>query len=143
MPRSKDAVAVWTSGLAFDVTATRSGFSVRVDGEAKKGFSPMELVIVGLAGCTGGDAISILQKKRQKVTAFEVRVHGERADDYPRKYTNIEVTYIVTGRGIDPEAVRRAIELSETKYCSVSATVRGVAKITSCFEIREAEPMAV
>jgi putative redox protein len=142
MPRSKDAVAVWTSGLAFDVTATLSGFSVRVDGEAKKGFSPMELVIVGLAGCTGGDAISILQKKRQKVTAFEVRVHGERADDYPRKYTNIEVTYIVTGRGIDPEAVRRAIELSETKYCSVSATVRGVAKITSRFEIREAEPIA-
>ena len=141
MPRSKEAVAVWKGGLHFDTTAIVSGLSVNVDGEGKKGFSPMELVIVGLAGCTGGDVISILRKKRQPVTAFEVRVHGDRADDFPRKYTNIEVTYIVTGRGIDPEAVRRAIELSETKYCSVSATVSGVAKITSRFEIREVEPI--
>jgi len=142
MPRSKEAVAVWKGGLQFDATATVSGFSVPVDGEGKTGFSSMELVIVGLAGCTGGDVISILQKKRQKVTAFEVRVHGDRADDYPRKYTHIEVAYIVTGHNVDPQAVRRAIELSETKYCSVSATVKGVAKITSRFEIREAEPIA-
>lgn len=142
MPTSKEALAVWKSGTEFEATATVSGFSVRTDGGGKKAISPMELLLVSLAGCTGADVISILEKKRQNVTAFEVRVHGDRADEYPRKYTNIEVIYVVTGREIDPGAVRRAIELSETKYCSVSATLGGAPKITTRFEIREAEPIA-
>ena len=142
MPTSKEALAVWQSGTEFEATAAVSGYSVRTDGGGKKAISPMELLLVALAGCTGADVISILEKKRQNVTAFEVRVHGDRADEYPRKYTNIEVIYVVTGRGIDPGAVRRAIELSETKYCSVSATMGEGAKITTRFEIREAEPIA-
>jgi putative redox protein len=139
---SKDVSAAWTGDLQFDVTAG-SGFTVRVDGHAKTGFSPMEMVLVGLAGCTGGDVIEILRKKRQAVAGLEVRVHGDRAEDDPRKFTDVQVTYRVAGRGIDPEAVRRAIELSEAKYCSVSATLRGVARITSRFEIREPESVAV
>lgn len=142
MAASKEAIAVWKSGTEFEATATGSGFSVRTDGGGGKAISPMELLLVSLAGCTGADVISILEKKRQNVTAFEVRVHGDRAAEYPRKYTNIEIVYVVTGHGIDPEAVRRAIELSEAKYCSVSASLGGVPTITTHFEIREAEPIA-
>jgi putative redox protein len=142
MPTSKEAVAVWKGGTEFDALATVSGFSVRTEGGGRKAISPMELLLVSLAGCTAADVISILGKKRQAVTAFEVRVRGDRADEYPRKYTNIEITYVVIGRGVDPDAVRRAIELSETKYCSVAASLGGVPKITTRFEIREAEPIA-
>jgi len=138
---SKDAVAVWKGGLKFDATAN-SGFSVRVCGDSATGFSPMEMLLIGLAGCTGGDVIDVLRKKRQDVTAFEIRVHGDRADDHPRKFTDIQVTYVVTGHAIDPEAVRRSIDLSTTKYCSVTATLRGTAQITTQFEIHEAEPVA-
>ena len=141
MPTSKEARAVWKSGTEFEVTALVSGFSVRTDGGGKKAISPMELLLAALAGCTGADVISILEKKRQNVTAFEVRVHGDRAEAHPRKYTNIEITYALTGQGLDPEAVRRAIELSEAKYCSVAATLGEGAKITTRFEIQEAEAM--
>lgn len=142
MAYPKEAAATWQAGRTFEISAG-SGFSVTTDGDARNGFSPMELVLVGLAGCTGADVIDILRKKRQEVTGLEVRVRGDRADEHPRKYTHIEVTYVVTGRGVDPEAVRRSIELSETKYCSVSATLRGVATIRTRYEIREAEPIPV
>jgi putative redox protein len=130
----KEAVAVWKGGLAFEGAAS-SGLTVPMNSSAE-GFSPMELVLVGLAGCTGMDVIDILRKKRQDVTGLEVRVAGSRAEDYPRKFTSIRIHFVVTGRQVDPEAVRRSIELSETKYCSVAATVSGTAKITTDFEIR-------
>ncbi|MGQ0602714.1 MAG: OsmC family protein [Anaerolineales bacterium] len=137
----KEATAVWRgNGLAFDVTVP-SGATMRLDTEGVN-FRPLEMLMVGLAGCTGMDVIDILRKKRQKVSGFEVQTRGETAEEYPKKYTHIEVTYIVTGQRIDPEAVRRAIELSETKYCSVIATLREVAPITTRFEICEAEPVS-
>jgi len=82
--------------------------------------------------------IDVLRKKRQAVTGLEVQVSGTRAAEHPRKYTAIHIHYVVTGQQVDPEAVRRSIELSETKYCSVSATVSGTAAITTDFEIRAA-----
>ncbi len=138
----RDAAATWTSGTAFKIVSG-SGHTIAVDGETQAGMSPMELLLASLIGCTGADVISILEKKRQAVTGFEVRVHGHRAESHPRVYKEIHVTFVVTGRGIDPEAVRRAIELSETKYCSVSAMLRAEAKIVMNFEIREAEPLAL
>jgi putative redox protein len=135
---TKEATAVWKEGLAFEA-ASPSGFTVRMDAaDSGTGFSPMELVLVGLAGCTGMDVIDILRKKRQSVTGLEVRVKGVRAEEHPRKFTAIHVVFVVTGHGVDPEAVRRSIELSDTKYCSVAATVRGVAQVTTEFEVREA-----
>jgi putative redox protein len=134
----KQAMAVWKDGLAFEATAG-SGFKVTMDtAEGRTGFSPMELLLVSVAGCTGMDVIDILRKKRQAVTGLEIRVTGTRAEEHPRKYTAIRIRYVVTGRQVDPEAVRRSIELSETKYCSVTATVSGTAKVTTEFEIREA-----
>jgi putative redox protein len=137
---AKDAVAVWQAGTAFTVTGG-SGQTLITDGEGQVGYSPMELVLSALAGCTGADVIDILRKKRQDVTKFELRIHGERCVEHPRVYTEIQIVFVVTGRAIDPEAVRRAIELSEKKYCSVSAMLRGTARVVSRYEIHEADPI--
>jgi putative redox protein len=138
---AKDTVAVWQDGTAFAVTAG-SGHTFLTDGAAKVGQSPMELILAGLAGCTGADVIDILRKKRQDVTNLEIRVHGDRCEEHPRVYIEVEIVFIVTGRGIDPEAVRRAVELSENKYCSVSAMLRHTAQVVCRYEIREADPIS-
>lgn len=142
MTAPKDAKVIWQSGLAFEGTAG-SGFSVRLDTTPDEGggsgFSPMELVLVGLASCTAMDVISILKKKRQDVTGFEVRAHGLRADDPPKVFTDITLEYIVRGHNIDPRAVERSIELSQTKYCSVNGMLSKVAQVTTTYRIEEAE----
>ncbi len=138
---AKEAVAVWQAGTAFEVTAG-SGQTLITDGAAQTGQSPMELIMAGLAGCTGADVIDILRKKRQDVTNLEIRVHGERSAEHPRVYTQVEIVFIVTGRKVDPEAVRRAVDLSENKYCSVSAMLRHTAQMTCRYEIREADPIS-
>mgnify|MGYP001290352524 CR=1 FL=1 len=137
----KEAIAVWKhEGLAFDaITSTGATLEMSNQGASLR---PAELLMVGLAGCTAMDVIDILRKKRQDVTDFQVQARGEQAEEHPHRYVKIDVKYIITGREIDPEAVRRAIELSETKYCSVAASLRPGAPITTSFEIREAVPAA-
>jgi len=115
-----DAKVNWKhKGLLLSATADTGG---RIDLASKldpgePGFRPMELLAMGLAGCTAMDVISILQKKRQDVVDFEVRVHTEKAKDYPQIWTHTEIEYVVTGRNIDPKAVERAMELSKNTYC--------------------------
>ena len=142
MTAPKDARVIWQNGLAFEGTAG-SGFSVRLDTSPDEGggsgFSPLELVLVGLAGCTAMDVISILKKKRQDVAGFEVRAHGLRADDHPKVFTNITLEYIVRGHNIDPKALERSIELSETKYCSVMGTLKKATNISTTYRVEEAE----
>ncbi len=142
MAAAKDAKVVWKEGLAFEGIGG-SGFTVSLDTLAEEGggtgFSPMEVLLVSLAGCTAMDVISILKKKRQDVTSFEVRAHGLRADDHPKIYTDITLEYVVRGHGVDPKAIERAIELSETKYCSVAGMLKKAANITTTFRIEEAE----
>lgn len=106
------------------------------------GFVPMEMLLVGLSGCTGMDVISVLRKKRQDVTGYEVRVRGERAEDHPMVFTDITVEHVVTGHNVSPEAVARAIELSETKYCGAGAMLGKTAKLVHTFRIVEATPEA-
>lgn len=98
-------------------------------------FSPMELLLAGVAGCTGIDIVSILGKKRQKFENFKVRVRGKRADNPPQVYTDIEVTYLLWAENLDPKAVEQAIQLSEEKYCSASVMLEAVAKIHSTYRI--------
>ena len=98
---------------------------------------PMEVLLMALGGCTAMDVISILEKKRAVVEDFEIDVEAERADAHPRVFTKIHVRYVIVGAGVDPKDVERAIELSEQKYCSVSAMLRASAEVTSSFEIRE------
>lgn len=142
MALPKDVTAIWQGDLNF-AAQFDTGQRLMLSSDATQGVSPMETLVAGLAGCTGMDVISILQKKRQNVTRFEVRVHGERVDEHPKKYTAMHVTYVVTGQDVNPEAVRRAIELSENNYCSVAATLRPTVNITSSFEILTptAEPL--
>jgi len=128
-----DAKVTWKGKMAFDGTAG-SGFNIPLDtrieyGGDSSGSSPMELVLVGLAGCTAMDVIDILRKKRQEVTAFEVHVHGDRTDEHPRVFNHITVEYVITGRHIDPVAADRAVELSTTRYCSVQGMLSKTAQI--------------
>lgn len=104
------------------------------------GLRPMELLLAGLGGCTGMDVLSILRKKRQQVTDYQIEVSGEQATTYPHVYTSIHVRHVLTGTNIAPEAVRRSIELSETKYCPAYAMLVRAAAITSEFEIHPAVP---
>ena len=95
----------------------------------------MELLLIALGGCSGADVASILEKKRQQVTGYDIEVRGKRRPQTPRVYTSIEVVHRVRGRNIDPKAVADAIHLSETKYCSVSAMLSTGTKISMTFEI--------
>lgn len=129
-----DANVTWKKGMSFEGTAD-SGFKVDLGtgpqfGGDDDGFRPLELMLVSLGGCTGMDVISILQKKRQEVTSFEVRVHAERAADHPKVFTSITVEYILSGINLDPGAVDRAVELSSTKYCPAQAMLAQAVPIT-------------
>ncbi|MFY9557223.1 MAG: OsmC family protein [Blastocatellia bacterium] len=101
--------------------------------------TPMELLLIALGGCTGADVFSILEKKRQKVTGYEIEVRAERRAEHPRIYTRIEVVHRLRGQGIDPKAVAHAVELSATKYCSVSAMLGASARINMRYEITNDE----
>ncbi len=116
------------------------GFGVHLDaspevGGEHKGMRPQSLLLVSLGGCTAMDVISILRKKRQQVSGLEVRIRAERAEEHPRVYTHIWLTYVVTGKEIDPAAVERAIELSMTKYCPVAGLLQQVVPIETRYEI--------
>jgi len=143
MATENTARAVLSGPMRFD-GVSGSGHTVAMDatadvGGADGGPTPMELLLVALAGCTGMDVISILRKKRQQVTGYEVLVHGVRAEEHPKVYTQITVEHVVTGRNVNPAAVARAIELSETKYCGVSKTLEKTARILATYRIVEAE----
>jgi putative redox protein len=97
--------------------------------------SPSQMLLLGLAGCTGMDVVSILQKKRQAVRDVQVQIAAHQPDEYPRPYHTIEIKYIVRGDNIDPKAVERAIALSEEKYCIVSQTLQREVEIKTSFEV--------
>ncbi len=85
---------------------------------------PLELLLVALGGCTGMDVVPLLEKMRQDVTAFELNVSAERSEEHPKVYVRIDLEYVVTGRGLEEDKVKRAVELSQDKYCSVSAMLK-------------------
>jgi len=128
------------AGDELFIGTTPSGHSVTFDTNSERSVapSPVEILLVALGSCTGVDVVSILAKKRQVVTNYAVEVSGERRDEYPRSYTSMKVHHILTGVGLSEKAVAQAIELSETKYCSVAATLRPTVEIQSTFEIIEA-----
>ncbi|HLL72838.1 MAG TPA: OsmC family protein [Pyrinomonadaceae bacterium] len=127
------------AGDELFVAITPSGHAQTLDTrhERSAAATPMELLLLALGSCTAVDVVSILEKKRQQVTGYRVEVRGTRREEHPRKYTRFEVKHIVRGRGVSEKAVAQAIELSETKYCSVAATLSPAAEIVSSFEIQE------
>ncbi|HJR08515.1 MAG TPA: OsmC family protein [Pyrinomonadaceae bacterium] len=137
---SEDAKAtIHYAGDDLFVAITPSGHAQTLDTrhERSAAATPVELLLLALGSCTAVDVISILKKKREHVTDYRVEVRGERRAEHPRKYTRFEVRHILRGRGISEKAVAQAIELSETKYCSVAATLSPAAEIVSSFEIQE------
>lgn len=126
-------------GDEFFIGTTPSNHSVIIDtkGERKSAPTPMELLLVSVAACTAVDVVSILQKKRQKVSDYKVEISGIRREEFPKAFIAFHIHHLVYGQNILTQAVEQAIELSDTKYCSVAATVRPTAEITTSFEIIE------
>jgi len=130
----------WAGGLAFEGTC-EFGHKIRTDGlrsagGQESGAKPTELLLYGIAGCTGIDVVRILEKQRQKLRSLSIEVIAHQPDEYPRPFHTIEVKYILQGEDLDPRKVAKAIELSESKYCVVSQTVIHPGKVTTSFEIR-------
>jgi putative redox protein len=131
----------WNEGMSFTGTAD-SGFSIQMDAKKEvggegKGFIPMELMAMSLAGCTAMDVISILRKKRQDVTDFEVRVDVDRAEEHPKVFTHATINYIVTGHNVNEKAVLRAIQLTADRYCPAQAMLGQVFPIDLNYQIFE------
>jgi putative redox protein len=128
-------------GLQF-VGSADSGHAIVMDGEASvgggnTGVRPTELLLIGLGGCSGMDVVSVLKKKKQHITGVEMRVSGTKAKEYPQKFTDIDIEFVVRGKDVSEEAVKRAVQLSMDKYCSVKATLEGAAKISFSYKILE------
>jgi putative redox protein len=139
MPNKDTKATIHFAGNDFFIGVTPSGHAqaIETDSDRASAATPMELLLIALGSCTGVDVMSILKKKRQHVTDYRIEVSGERREDYPRSYTRLYVKHIVHGRGVSEAAVASAIELSDTKYCSVAATLRGSAEIVKSYEIVE------
>ena len=136
------ATVNWNGGMAFTGVAN-SGFAVPMDadnsvGGSDTGVRPMEMIAMSLAACTAMDVISILQKKRQNLSKFEVSIDAPRSHDHPQVFTSALITYIITGSDVEEAAVLRAIELSATNYCPVQAMLEQVFPIALHYEIYEA-----
>jgi len=137
-----EAKVTLVQDMQFSGKAT-SGHTLSMDADNESGghnagFRPMELLLVGFGGCSGMDVISILRKKRQPVVGLEINVKGEKTEDYPKIYKEVHIEYVVKGKGVEKEAVERAIALSLEKYCSVGATLAKAGTITHSYKIIEA-----
>jgi putative redox protein len=136
-----EAKVTLVANMNFEGSAS-SGHMLSMDaddaaGGHNKGFRPSELLLVGFGGCSGMDVISILRKKRQNITGLEMNVKGEKAESFPHVYKEVHIEYVVKGKGLEKEAVERAINLSLEKYCSVGATLGKTGTITHSYRIVE------
>ena len=133
----------WQSNMSF-TGIVPSGYSVQMDadssyGGTNNGVRPMEMIALGLAGCAAMDVLSILRKKRQDVTQFEVKVDAPRSPEYPKVFTSAVLTYLITGKDIDEAAVLRSIELAATKYCPAQFMLEQAFPMDLHYEIYEDE----
>jgi putative redox protein len=125
----------WKNEMAF-VGRNASGGTIQIgDLDGKPGIGSMQLLLVAVAGCTGEDIVSILNKKRLKPTDMQIRVQGKRAADYPKVWTDIHLIYLIWGENIPPKDIEQAIQLSEDKYCSVGIMLGKTARITSEYHL--------
>lgn len=126
--------------LFLSITPSGHALPIDTDKSRSTAASPVELLLVALGSCTATDVASILAKKRQRVTSYVVEVSGTRREEHPRSFTSMKVHHVFTGKSISAKAVAHAIELSESKYCSVAATLRPGVEIQTTFEIIEDSP---
>ncbi len=136
------AKITWINGRAF-LGESGSGHAVVMDGAPEAGgrnigVRPMEMLLLGLGACTAFDVVMILERGREKITGCEVELDGDRAEVEPKVFTRVKLKYTLTGRGLKPAVVERAIRLSEEKYCSATAMFRHTAEVTSEWDVVEA-----
>jgi putative redox protein len=136
-----EAKVTYVDGLQF-IGEGSSGHAIVMDGDVSvggrnTGTRPTELLLIGIGGCSGMDIASVLKKKKQDVRGLEINVKGEKAENYPKKFTDIDIEFVIKGRNISDDAVKKAVELSMERYCSVKATLEGSAKITWSYKIIE------
>ncbi len=131
----------WAGGIKFEGIG---GFGHKIVTDGKKevggeesGFRPTELLLFGIAGCTGIDVVRILEKQRQDLSMLEIEVIGHQPEKYPKPFTRIEVKFTARGNGLNADKLSKAIELSEAKYCVVSQTVKNQGEVVTSFEILE------
>jgi putative redox protein len=134
-----DATVRWTREMQFTGTGA-AGTSITMDarpehGGQGSGPSPMETVLLALGGCTGMDVIGVLEKMRAPIEGLEIRITAERAEEHPKVFTRIALEYVFAGTAVRADQVTRAVELSQTRYCSVSAMLRQVAELTYSWRI--------
>jgi putative redox protein len=132
----------WIEGVSF-AGQSESGHTVVMDGPPDAGgqnlgVRPMEMLLLGMGGCTAFDVVHILRKSRQPVTDCVAEIDAERASTDPKVFTKIHVHFVITGKGLDPKRVEQAVTLSSEKYCSASIMLGKVAEVTHDFEIQEA-----
>ena len=135
-----DTQVTWVDGMQF--VAESAGHSIVIDGApgfgSDTGMPPMRLLLLGAAGCSAMDMIHILKNRMRKpVTGLKVKVQAEQAEEHPKVYTRIEFKYLVRGRGLKEKDVRRAIDLSNTKFCSAAIMLGKTAEIVTSYEIEE------
>ena len=126
--------ARWTGEKLNFVGTDTKGNQIEIGGD---NVTPGQMMLLALAGCTGMDVVSILQKKRQQISDLEVEVSAEQGDEYPKPYQNIRVTFTVKGENIDSKAVARSIDLSTNKYCVVGQTLHQETDIVTTYEVEE------
>ncbi len=137
------ATVNWQNNMTF-IGKSASGFPVLMDADSSyggtdSGVRPMEMIALGFAGCTAMDVLSILRKKRQDVTQFEVKVDAPRSPEYPKVFTSAVITYVIVGRNINEDAVLRSIELTATKYCPAQIMLEQAFPMNLHYEIYEDE----
>ena len=139
MSTSERKAVIHSAGDDLFIGVSPSGHAQVIETDAGRAAAatPMEMLLLALGGCTAVDVVSILKKKRERVTNYRVEVSGARRDEHPRAYTRIEVRHVVTGHNLSERAVAQAVELSESKYCSVAATLRPAAEIVSSYQVVE------
>lgn len=139
MAKEMDISARLAGGMRFDVE-TGSGYTLRLDmaegeGGESAGPQPMEMLLVGLAGCAGMSNLLILRKRKQDIHDYEIRIHGKRAASHPQVFTEITVEHVLTGKEIKPEVVERAMQMTEQKYCGASVMLEKTAHISHTYTI--------
>jgi len=137
----KQAFMKQVRGITF-VGKTDSGHWITIDGPenfygSNAGIRPKELLLLSLAGCTGSDVVAILQKKRVPLNGFEINITAEQSDEHPQVYTKINIEYLFYGKSLNTNDLERAIELSQTKYCSISAMLKKAVEITHSYKVVE------
>lgn len=133
------AKVTYVKGLQF-VGESETGHAIVMDGNREFGGEdtgprPMELLLIGLGGCTGMDVVSILKKKKQELEGLEIIIDGKKAEEHPKRFTDVTIEFRLKGKNLSEEAVKRAVELSMEKYCSVKATLEGNTKVEFKYNI--------